>query len=117
MSELISRYQGVRLFVFSDDAAWCQQEKRPVLLDVREDWERERAALPNAHPVPLSRWQAALDALALPQNAEVVTFCHHGVRSLRAGEALVAAGFGRVHSMAGGIEAWAREVDAQVGRY
>lgn len=99
-------------------AAWrARGADAPVMLDVREDWERERAAIAGALPVPLSRWQAALEALALPHDAPVVTFCHHGVRSLRAGQALVDAGYREVYSMAGGIDAWAREVDSNVGRY
>jgi hypothetical protein len=28
VADLIARYQGVRLFVFSDDAEWCQRELR-----------------------------------------------------------------------------------------
>lgn len=108
----------VRQLSAKEVAAWQAQGTRaPVLLDVREDWERERAAIDGAHPAPLSRWQAALEALALPHDAQLVTFCHHGVRSLRAGQALVDAGYREVTSMAGGIDAWAREVDVSVGRY
>ena len=48
---------------------------------------------------------------------EIVTICHHGMRSLSARELLKGAGFGRVRSLAGGIDAWAEEVDGTVGRY
>jgi monothiol glutaredoxin len=46
-----------------------------------------------------------------------VVQCHHGVRSQRAAEELVAAGFRDVHNLVGGIEAWSRDVDPEVPRY
>src|SRR2546422_7158683 len=37
--------------------------------------------------------------------------CHHGQRSMQAREILKGAGFSNVRSLAGGIDAWALEVD------
>ena len=48
---------------------------------------------------------------------EIVLHCHHGERSLRALEFLRQAGFRRLRRLRGGIDAWAREVDATVPRY
>jgi len=53
----------------------------------------------------------------LPGHAEIVTHCHHGQRSLKAREILVGAGFHNVRSLAGGIDAWSRDVDSDVPRY
>ena len=36
-----------------------------------------------------------------------MTYCHKGVRSMKALEILRGAGFGKVRSLAGGIDAWA----------
>lgn len=110
-------HDAIRQLSAAEIATWCQSEPAPVLLDVREDWERERAALAGAHAVPLSRWEQALAELAPARDAQLVTFCHHGVRSLRAAQALAQAGYAHVTSMAGGIDAWACNVDAKVGRY
>jgi monothiol glutaredoxin len=52
-----------------------------------------------------------------PKDRTLVVQCHHGVRSLRAAEELVAAGFRDVYNLVGGIEAWSRDVDPEVPRY
>ena len=86
-----------------------------VLLDVREPHEVEIAALPGARHIPLS---ALPDRLReLDGHAEIVAFCHHGTRSLRALDLLRGAGFAKVRSLRGGIDAWACEVDDTVARY
>jgi rhodanese-related sulfurtransferase len=46
-----------------------------------------------------------------------VTFCHHGARSLKALEILKAAGFAKVRSLRGGIDAWAVNIDPTMARY
>ncbi len=43
--------------------------------------------------------------------------CHHGVRSARVAEFLFRNGFTHVYNLAGGIDAWSREVDPGVPRY
>lgn len=53
----------------------------------------------------------------LPAEREIIVHCHHGIRSLRATMWLRDQGFAHVFSMAGGIEAWSREVDASVPQY
>ncbi len=50
-------------------------------------------------------------------NSEIVTHCHHGVRSMKALEILRAAGFAQVRSLKGGIDAWSVTVDPSVPRY
>jgi sulfur-carrier protein adenylyltransferase/sulfurtransferase len=86
-----------------------------VLLDVREPHEREIAVLPGALYIPLS---ALPDRLGeLDGHAEIVAFCHHGTRSLRALDLLRGAGFAKVRSLRGGIDAWSCEVDGTVARY
>jgi len=46
-----------------------------------------------------------------------VTHCHHGARSLKALEILKAAGFAKVRSLRGGIDAWAVNVEREMPRY
>jgi rhodanese-related sulfurtransferase len=87
------------------------------LLDVREPWEHTLAAIPGNVLVPLGELTARWNDVTVPDGALVVTYCHHGVRSLRAAGWLRAAGEANVVSLAGGIDAWSREVDARVPRY
>jgi sulfur-carrier protein adenylyltransferase/sulfurtransferase len=86
-----------------------------VLLDVREPFEWDIAHLDGARLIPLRELPKRLREL--DGHADIVAYCHHGMRSLQAVEMLRAAGFPRVRSLAGGIDAWAREVEPTVSRY
>jgi adenylyltransferase/sulfurtransferase len=86
-----------------------------LLLDVREPLEAAIAHIEGARLIPLRDLPARLSEL--PGHGEIVTFCHHGQRSLHAREILRGAGFGNVRSLAGGIDAWSREIDPGVARY
>ena len=90
-------------------------DTRPLLLDVREEWEFELACLPDSQHLPLGELPAGLHRLD-PQRP-VVCICHHGVRSLQAARLLMHQGFAQVHDLSGGIDAWSREVDPSVPRY
>lgn len=87
----------------------------PVVVDVREGWEWQIGHLDGSLHIPLGDLPGRLGEI--DTRREVVTVCHHGMRSLQARELLVGAGFHRVRSLAGGIDAWAEEVDGTVGRY
>jgi len=87
----------------------------PLLLDVREPWEFDIAHLDGAVLVPLGELPARL--AELPARAGVVTICHHGVRSATAAALLRRAGFARVRSLAGGVDAWAAAIDPAMRRY
>jgi len=86
-----------------------------VVLDVREPHEYEIARIEGARLMPLRELAGRLREL--DGRAEIVTHCHHGLRSLQAREILKGAGFANVRSLAGGIDAWACEVDPNVPRY
>ena len=47
----------------------------------------------------------------------VVIYCHHGMRSLQATQFLRQRGMAKVWSLAGGIDAWSREINPGVPRY
>jgi adenylyltransferase/sulfurtransferase len=87
----------------------------PFLLDVREPHEWEIARVEGATLIPLGDLPARLGEL--DPHTPVVTYCHRGVRSQRAREILAGAGFRGVRSLAGGIDAWAREVEPGMARY
>lgn len=87
----------------------------PVLLDVRETWEAEIAALPGSVLIPLGELDDRVGEL--DSEASVVVYCHLGVRSQRAAQQLASSGFADVRNLAGGIDAWSRTVDPAVVRY
>lgn len=95
-----------------------------ILLDVRNPDERAYAAIDGARAVAdvfipigeLMERVGELDA-ALRENAYVVVYCHHGMRSLVAGNWLAERGVLNVLNLNGGIDAWSAEVDPAVPRY
>jgi rhodanese-related sulfurtransferase len=88
---------------------------KPVLLDVREPWEYEKARLESSKLVPLREIPARFGEV--DANAEVVVICHHGGRSMQAAMFLDKQGYARVHNLAGGVDAWSRQVDPAVPVY
>ncbi|MEO8154617.1 MAG: rhodanese-like domain-containing protein [Rhizobacter sp.] len=94
-------------------------DAQPVLLDVREPWEVQHAALslPGARTVciPMQEIPARLNELEPSQ--PILGLCHHGVRSLQVVAFLERQGYEHVYNIAGGIDAWAHEVDASVPTY
>jgi len=85
------------------------------LLDVRERHEHEIVRFPGSRLIPLRELPSRLGEL--DPRADLVAYCHHGTRSLRAVDVLRKAGYPRVRSLAGGIDAWAAEVDPTMPRY
>ena len=86
-----------------------------VLLDVREPWEAEIAALPDSLLVPLGSLESVVDKLDPSEN--FVLYCHHGMRSESALRILQRHGFEHAQHLSGGIDAWSRDVDGDVARY
>ncbi|GAA1848192.1 molybdopterin-synthase adenylyltransferase MoeB [Brevibacterium marinum] len=91
-----------------------------VLVDVREEWERQISCIPESVHVPFeairsSGWSALHTALDLPPTGheptslDIVVHCKSGARSAQAVKLLrdVAPPASRLRSLAGGIDAWA----------
>lgn len=85
------------------------------LLDVREDYERRICRIAEGLHIPMG--QLTLRAEALPREARLLVYCHHGVRSLSAVRYLREKGFTRAQSIRGGTDAWSREIDPALPRY
>jgi len=100
-------------------ARLAQGAGAPVLLDVRQPEEHAYVRLEPSRLVPLPELAARLDELArtLGEDAEIVAYCHHGIRSMHAAQFLRAHGFARARSLAGGIDAWTHAVDPSLPRY
>lgn len=86
-----------------------------VLLDVREPWENQLAKLDNSILIPLGTLPNSLSKL--DRKAEIIAYCHHGMRSGDATEFLLQQGFSNVRNLIGGIDAWSIQVDGSIPRY
>jgi rhodanese-related sulfurtransferase len=94
-----------------------QQGEDFVLLDIREQDEYDLVRIAGARFLPMSQIQARLDELMPLRDQRIVVHCHHGGRSERVTHWLRRQGFSRVQNMAGGIDAWAVEIEPSLPRY
>ncbi|HTT01610.1 MAG TPA: rhodanese-like domain-containing protein [Steroidobacteraceae bacterium] len=89
-------------------------ENPPLVLDVREGWERAIAALSGTLDIPMGELAARLGEV--PRERDVVVMCRSGGRSLRVAAYLDAQGY-RVANLTGGILAWGQDVDPTLEPY
>lgn len=79
------------------------------LLDVRESQEREAGNIGGEH-IPKGSVSSKLDSI--PRDREVVVYCRSGGRSQAIAEQLkIQHGYPNVMNLAGGMLAWARDID------
>ena len=86
-----------------------------TVLDVREPWECEIARLPGSINIPLDELPRRLQEL--DAHATTIVMCKVGGRSRRAAQFLAGAGFDQAVNLAGGIDAWARDIDPGLPPY
>ena len=98
-------------------ADWLQDSTRPapVLLDVREPSEFSYCAIPGSLPMPMASVPARMQEL--DPDAEIVVICHHGGRSMQVAMFLERNGFGSIYNLAGGVNAWAHDIDPDMRKY
>ena len=88
--------------------------KLKALYDVRTEKERAVAKLEGTR---LFDDAAMTEAEALPKDAPIGFYCHHGNKSRAAAEHFIKQGFTNVYNLAGGIDAWSRDIDPTIPRY
>jgi rhodanese-related sulfurtransferase len=97
-------------------AAAMAGPRAPLLVDVRTPEERAYALIEPSVHLPLDRF-VELAPSTIPQDADVVVYCHVGMRSAQAAMWLAANGWDRARSLASGIDGWSLAVDPEVPRY
>ncbi len=88
---------------------------RPLLLDVREPHEFAYCSIAGAVNMPMQSVPARI--AELDPEAEVICICHHGMRSMQVARYLEQQGFASVANLAGGVHAWAQQVDPAMPTY
>ena len=94
-----------------------EQGEPIILVDVRSDAELEIASIKGAIHVPREDVHERYKEISDDPLAQIVVFCHHGMRSEEAMHQLWGLGFQETKLMAGGIDAWSVEIDPKVPRY
>jgi rhodanese-related sulfurtransferase len=90
------------------------EDNPPILIDVREEGEAAVCAIEGSILIPMSSLPQRLQEI--PRDRAVALYCHHGMRSLMAGQWLARNGFDAL-SLAGGIDRWAAEMEPGMARY
>lgn len=96
-------------------ASMIEKEADFVLLDVREPLEWEICSLPNSVRIPRREVRDRLEEIDTAK--DVIVYCRSGVNSRAITKFLRDAGNDRVRNMAGGILAWANEIDPSMPVY
>jgi adenylyltransferase/sulfurtransferase len=100
----------------SELAELLKRSDRPFLLDVRNPYEVEIAAIPGTDKlIPVDQLPERLNEL--DSSVEMVIYCRSGARSGRAVDLLKSAGFKKVRNLTGGVLRWSDEVDPSVAKY
>jgi molybdopterin/thiamine biosynthesis adenylyltransferase/rhodanese-related sulfurtransferase len=86
-----------------------RQQAGAVLVDVRESHERAGGFATGAIGIARGELEADPAATLADRDAEVLLICQSGARSMKAAQALEAAGYARLASVEGGTTRWIAE--------
>lgn len=89
----------------------------PMLVDVREAFEREIADLPavGQRHIPLGEFVDRMGEI--DRESDVVVYCRTGARSHWAVGLLIGHGYTRALNLQGGVMAWREEIDPSLQAY
>lgn len=96
-------------------ARWRREGVAHALLDVREPWETALCLIEGSLAIPLGAVPGAADDL--PRDVPLVVVCHHGMRSMQGVAWLRRNGHANAVNLAGGIDAWARQIEPAMAVY
>lgn len=83
---------------------WMDNNKPFVLIDIREDWERELFNIGGIH-IPMGELIERQGEIPGPGN-EVVIYCEKGIRSAIAIQRFETLGYHHLVNLSGGMKAW-----------
>ena len=95
--------------------AFMDQGKDIVIIDVREDYERQINHIAHSTHIPLSQIDQARDIL--PKDKLIILYCKKGSRSQTAQKRLQACGYSNVYNLVGGIDLWIEQIDPTQSQY
>ena len=87
------------------------------LVDVREPSEFEIVRIPGSHLIPKQGFLDGTVLATLPQDKPIILHCKSGVRSAECLAILKGAGFADAIHVAGGVIAWAKQIDTSLPVY
>jgi adenylyltransferase/sulfurtransferase len=101
----------------TDLAAKIDAKDDFYLVDVREPSEFEIVRIPGSHLIPKQGFLDGTVLATLPQDKPIILHCKSGVRSAECLAILKSAGFADATHVAGGVIAWAKQIDKSLPVY
>jgi adenylyltransferase/sulfurtransferase len=101
----------------TDLASKMATEEDFYLIDVREPSEFEIVRIPGSHLIPKQGFLDGTVLATLPQDKPIILHCKSGVRSAECLAILKGAGFADATHVAGGVIAWAKQIDTSLPVY
>jgi adenylyltransferase/sulfurtransferase len=101
----------------TDLAAKITAKEDFYLVDVREPSEFEIVRIPGSHLIPKQGFLDGTVLASLPQDKPIILHCKSGVRSAECLAILKSAGFSGAAHVAGGVIAWAKQIDKSLPVY
>ena len=89
--------------------------EKPLVIDVREPWEREISKLEIAQAMPMASVPQRINEL--DPTMPIIVMCRSGGRSLQVAQLLESHGFRSVSNLTGGILAWGERIDPSLRPY
>ena len=86
-----------------------RQRAGAILIDVRETYEHAAGMAAGAIALPRAQVAQGIAQIVPDRNAEILTICAHGQRSLTAAQVLAELGYTHVASVSGGTAEWISE--------
>lgn len=90
-------------------AADMLNNKEAIIVDVREQDERNEEHIEGTLFIPLGELEGRMGELAQYKDSPIIMQCRSGKRSNVAGKQLIEAGFKNVLNLEGGILAWNKQ--------
>jgi rhodanese-related sulfurtransferase len=82
---------------------WTDSGKDYLLIDIRENWEREAYNIGGLH-IPMGELTGRINEI--PKDKDVVLYCEKGIRSVIAIQRLETLEFHNLFNLSGGMKAW-----------
>jgi rhodanese-related sulfurtransferase len=105
--------QQARQFVkeVSPNDVWSKinSDVPPILVDVREAYERESGYLPGSMGLSKGVLERDIEQKIPDRNTPIIFYCSGGFRSVLAADNVQKMGYTHVASMAGGSRAWVEQ--------
>ena len=100
-----------------DVATRLHEGWKPFVLDVRKSHEADIVKFSFMDLLRAHEDVVAGNHDGVPRGRDVLVTCKMGGRSAQAAQALAEAGYGSVYNLAGGITAWAKQIDTSMPTY